>query len=173
MLDTNYDVPFLAAKFTSAVLLEVNCTSNGNKKMHLDCLRALPSRKSVNLAAQVNVQTQGGTNLTADRTKLDAAAPIVKFPNPKGTLHDDRALFAPHPTSDDLQTNLANRGFAAQADAVMSSGKSPLPSDLNTLLNIFKVTSRVSTAVTFSRLSAATIYFSVHNRLFKHPNVYL
>ncbi|KAL5323291.1 hypothetical protein ACEPPN_007825 [Leptodophora sp. 'Broadleaf-Isolate-01'] len=130
------------ASFTSAVLQEANCTSNGDKKAQLECLRALPVKELANLAAQVNVLTKDGTYLTTDRLTLDGSAPIAKVPVLIGMLRDDGAPFTPYPISGDLRTNLINGGFAAQADAIISSGKFPLPSGPDTFLNIFNVTSR-------------------------------
>ncbi|KAG4430270.1 hypothetical protein IFR05_014249 [Cadophora sp. M221] len=169
---TYYDIPTVAANFTSAVLLEANCTRNGDKKAQLECLRALPADKLASLAAQVSLLTKDGTYLTTDRLTLDGSAPIAKVPVLMGTLRDDGASLAPYPTTGGLRTNLINGGFAAQADAIISSGKFPLPPGPDTLLNIFNVTSRVSTDVTFGCLSAATMYAGVHNKLFKVPDVY-
>lgn len=46
-----YDIATVAKNFTSAVLLEVNCTSEGDKKAQLECLRALSASKVASLAA--------------------------------------------------------------------------------------------------------------------------
>ncbi|PVH87965.1 alpha/beta-hydrolase [Cadophora sp. DSE1049] len=167
-----YDVATVAENFTSAVLAEANCTGNSDKKVQLDCLRALPASKLASLTAQVNVFTKDGTYLTTDRLMLDGSAPVAKVNVLMGTVRDDSGSFTPYPATDDLKTNLINGGFAAQADAVIASGKFPLPSGPDPLLNIFNVTARVSTDVTFSCLDAATMYAGVQNKLFNLPNVY-
>ncbi|KAK0114511.1 hypothetical protein ONS95_014001 [Cadophora gregata] len=167
-----YDVAAVAEKFTSAVLVEANCTGDGDKRVQLECLRALPASKLASLAAQVNVFTKDGAYLTTDRLMLDGSAPVAKVNVMMGTVRDDSASFTPYPTNGDLKTNLINGGFATQADAVISSDKFPLPSGSDPLLNLFNVTARVSTDVTFGCLDAATMYAGVQNRLFNHPNVY-
>jgi len=167
-----YDIATVAENFTSAVLVEVNCTSNGDKQAQLECLRALPASKLASLTAQVNVLTKDGTYLTTDRIMLDGSAPIAKVNVLMGTVRDDSGSFTPYPTAEDLKTNLINGGFAALADNIIVSGKFPLPAGPNPLLNVFNVTARVSTDVTFSCLDAATMYAGVQNKLFNLPNVY-
>lgn len=167
-----YSIATVAENFTSAVLVEANCTSNGDKKLQLECLRALPASMLASLTTQVNVFTNDGTYLTTDRLMLDGSAPITKANVLMGTVRDDSGSFTPFPTTEDLKANLVNGGFEAQADTIISSGKFPLPSGPNPLLNIFNVTARVSTDVTFSCLDAATMYAGVQNKLFNLPNVY-
>ncbi|KAH7382860.1 cholinesterase [Cadophora sp. MPI-SDFR-AT-0126] len=167
-----YDVETVVKNFTSVVLVEANCTGGGVKKVQLECLLALPASKLASLTAQVNVFTKDRTYLTTDRLMLDGSAPIAKVNVLMGTMRDDSASFTPYPATDDLKTNLINGGLAAQADAAISSGKFPLPSGPDPLLNVFNVTARVSTDVTFSCLDAATMYAGVQNRHFNLPNVY-
>ncbi|KAH6721229.1 Alpha/Beta hydrolase protein [Leptodontidium sp. MPI-SDFR-AT-0119] len=131
-------VRFSVFRMPGAMIFQLN----GDKKAQLECLRALPVKEPANLAAQVNVLTKDGTYLTTDRLTLDGSAPIAKVPVLMGMLRDDGAPFTPYPISGDLRTNLINGGFAAQADAIISSGKFPLPSGPDTFLNIFNVTSR-------------------------------
>lgn len=163
-----YDISDVYSTVSAAILQATNCTSN-DSAIQLSCLRALPASTLATLPTVAYFLTDDGVYFTSKRLNLKKSSTVAHVPLMIGFLRDDGASFTSFPTTDNLTTELTNQGYPAAE--IISSGKFPLPPGTNTSLNIFNVTSRVSTDSTFRCLGAAAAYAGVQNNLF--PSVYL
>jgi carboxylesterase type B len=109
-----------------------------------------------------------GTYLTTSELLLDGSGPTLNVSAIIGNMRDDGAPFTSFSNSSNVTRVLADQGF--NASSIVSSDKFPLPLGANTTLDIFNLTSRVTTDAEFRCLTQSTVWAAVANSVF--PVVY-
>ena len=87
-----------------------------------------------------------------------------------GVMRDDGAPFVGYPTTTNITQALIAESF--DANGIVESGAFPIPKGDNATLNIFNVTSRVSTDAQFRCLDQATAYAGAQHGAFEDVYYY-
>ncbi|CAK7237587.1 hypothetical protein SBRCBS47491_010031 [Sporothrix bragantina] len=168
----------------NAVLKAANCTTGGANATEgkttgeaiVDCLRAVPAAKLTALSAVARYIVIDGTYIISDHLELgtvnttvnNTAAPYALM---MGIMRDDGAPFIGYPsvqaTLDDA-TNNRDSYLAAQGYQNISGSLFPIPStsSLNATLDLYNMSSRLSTDAVFRCIDEATVYAGLQTGIF-------
>lgn len=155
-----------ALNTTRAIAKEKNCTQQ-EEAGRAACLRALDPTQLVRVL-QAPVPVVDGEYLTTSQLRLNGSGPALDIPIMTGIMHDDGDPFISIPTSPNVSLALTSQGY--NASALISSNLFPLPQSSNATLDVFNLTSRVSTDALFRCVAESTISTATKNCVF--PVVY-
>jgi hypothetical protein len=85
-------------------------------------------------------------------------------------MHDDGSPFTSYPKSTNISEVLTSQGFPAAA--ILDSTAFPIPSNVNSTLALFNLTSRLTTDAQFRCLSQSTSSAAAKNSVFKKVYAY-
>ncbi|CAK7199063.1 hypothetical protein SEUCBS139899_001731 [Sporothrix eucalyptigena] len=167
----------------NAVLKAANCTTGGANATEgkstgdaiVDCLRSVPAKTLVGLSSVARYIVIDGTYITSDHLQLgsvnttvnNTAAPYALM---MGTMRDDGAPFIDYPsvqaTIADAETNEASY-LASQGYHNISNTLFPIPtSSANATLDLYNMSSRLSTDGVFRCIDEATVYAGLQTGIF-------
>ncbi|CAK7232949.1 hypothetical protein SCUCBS95973_008430 [Sporothrix curviconia] len=168
----------------NAVLTAANCTTGGVNATEgkstgeaiVDCLRAVPASKLVNLGSVARYIVIDGTYILSDHLQLNTvnttvnntAAPYALM---MGTMRDDGAPFIDYPpvqaTLDDARNNETSY-LATQDYHNISSTLFPIPTtpSADATLDLYNMSSRLSTDAVFRCIDEATVYAGLQTGVF-------
>ena len=155
-----------ALNTTQGIAKEKNCTQQDEPTL-VACLRALDPAKLV-AGGVATSPVVDGTYLTSPELRLDGSGPSLDVAVMVGTMQDDGDPFTSFSQNSTPSQALQNQGY--DADAILGSSLFPLPQSANTTLDIFNLTSRVSTDAQFRCLAESTAFTATKNHVF--PVVY-
>ena len=155
-----------ALNTTQGIVKEKNCTQQDNGA-RIACLRALDPVKLVT-GKVASSPVVDGVYLTTPELRLDGSGPSLDVALMVGVMHDDGDPFTSFSKNATPAQALASQGY--DADAILGSSLFPVPQSTNTTLDIFNLTSRVSTDAQFRCLTESTALVATRNRVF--PAVY-
>ncbi|EPE10357.1 crystal protein [Ophiostoma piceae UAMH 11346] len=167
------------------IIEKTNCTDGGANRTEgkstadaiVDCLRAVPPKTMAKLGTVARLLVIDGTYLVSDHLELNAInttaentqAPYALL---MGVMRDDGAPFITYPSSkytiatDDAY--LAAEGYTNVSDTLF-----PIPtSSSNELLNLYNMSSRLSTDAQFRCIDEATVYAGVKAGIFSSAYYY-
>ncbi|KAF1948836.1 alpha/beta-hydrolase [Byssothecium circinans] len=137
---------------TEAIIDETGC-ARADKSAALACLRALDPRVLIGLRNGASMGTVAsspvvdGTYLTSDELLLDGTGSASNAAILTGVVRDDGSPMIPFPKSSNVSQALTEQGY--DAAKILDSGLFPVPHTSNTTLDIFNLTSRVTTDAGF------------------------
>ncbi|KIH88285.1 hypothetical protein SPBR_06641 [Sporothrix brasiliensis 5110] len=168
---------------SNAVLQAANCTTGGadgtaansTAEAIVDCLRAIPAKKLVGLRAVARFIVVDGTYILSDQLQLGAVNTTVNntaapYKLMMGTMRDDGAPFIDFPSQ---QASLAD-ATSAESTYLSSQGYKNISSDLfpipttnvNATLDLYNMSSRLSTDAVFRCIDEATVYAGLQSGIF-------
>ncbi|KAF2260759.1 cholinesterase [Lojkania enalia] len=162
-----------ATDLTKAILTELGCTQS-DKAIQLACLRAQGPAKLVGernngwTGTIARYPVVDGNYLTGNELPLGKAAPKLNVSVMAGIMRDDGGPFSKFSKSENVSEALTEQGF--NPGDILSSAQFPIPEGDNMTMNIFNLTSRVTTDAEFRCLGQSTAHVAVMNDVF--PAVY-
>lgn len=152
------------------ILALTGCNTTTSTAATLACLRAFDAQKLVNLPTIVRTPVVDGTYITSSQLPVDGSAPVARVPVLMGIMRDDGAAFIGFPTNANLAQQVASIISTVPASNIINSGLFDPPTGPNATLNVFNVTSRITTNIEFRCLDLASVFSSVKRKLF--PNMW-
>lgn len=167
----------------NAILKAANCTTGGansttansTAEAIVDCLRAVPAKKLIALSSVARFIVVDGTYILSDHLQLgtvnttvnNTAAPYKLM---MGTMRDDGAPFIDFPSK---QASLSD-ATATESTYLSSQGYTNISSDLfpipttglNATLDLYNMSSRLSTDAVFRCVDEATVYAGLQTGIF-------
>jgi carboxylesterase type B len=156
-----------AANQTNAVYAANGCTQQ-DEAGRLACLQKADPAKLVTGKAIYNSPVVDGTYLTSSELLLDGSGPSLDVALITGVMHDDGGPFTSFSKGLNASQTLTDQGY--NANAILGSGLFPVPQSGNVTLDIFNLTARVATDVSFRCPTQATVFSAIKSKVF--PVVY-
>ncbi|KAF9734810.1 Para-nitrobenzyl esterase 4 [Paraphaeosphaeria minitans] len=156
-----------AANKTNAIYAANGCTQQ-DEAGRLACLQKADPAKLVKGATVWNFPVVDGTYLSSSELLLDGSGPSSGVALITGVMHDDGGPFTSFSKSLNASQTLTDQGY--DANDILGSGLFPVPQSGNTTLDIFNLTARVATDVSFRCPTQSTIFSAIKNKVF--PVVY-
>ncbi|KAF2824275.1 alpha/beta-hydrolase [Ophiobolus disseminans] len=158
----------VATERTKAIANETGCSTQGDL---VACLRTIDPLQFVTRGKTVaTFPVVDGTFLPTSSLPLGPSAPKLRVSVLLGNMRDDGSPFTSYPTSPNISAVLSAQGFPASA--ILSSSAFPIPSNPNSTLAIFNLTSRIATDAMFRCLGQSTAYTAAKNNVFKKVYAY-
>lgn len=152
---------------TNTILNLTGCAS-GDVTAEVACLRGYNASALVNLTTVANNVVVDGTYVVTPALEYNGTGHVNRVPLLIGTMRDDGAPGLKYLQTTNLSLSLANNSLPVAP--VVNSGAFPLPSTSNISLDVFNVTARVSTDVSFRCLDYSTAYAAARTNTL--PEVY-
>ncbi|OZJ03345.1 hypothetical protein BZG36_04204 [Bifiguratus adelaidae] len=152
--------------YGTKILNETNCSSTDSP---LDCLRQVDALTLVSLPTVASYLVVDGTYLLSDELELRKGSPSNPVHVMMGLMRDDGAPFIAYPTTTNVTQALDVDNFPGQQ--IVASGLFTEPSGPNATLNVFNVTTRVTTDGEFRCIDQSTAYVASMNNIFL-PDIY-
>ncbi|KAK2749879.1 hypothetical protein FQN57_005295 [Myotisia sp. PD_48] len=146
----------------------LNSTGCLNAESQVECLRKVDAVALSNPMSAARYIVIDNDYILHRELPLNGEGKVAKVPLMTGYTHDDGNAFIGFPRSTDLETELNRAQF--NGSLIVNSGLFPLPSGPNGTLNVFNVTSRVSTDGEFRCMMNAASYAAAKNKVL--PAVY-
>ncbi|OAG03950.1 alpha/beta-hydrolase [Paraphaeosphaeria sporulosa] len=156
-----------AANKTNAIYAANGCAQQ-DEAGRLACLQKADPAKLVKGATIWNFPVVDGTYLTSSELLLDGSGPASDVALITGVMHDDGGPFTSFSKSLNASQKLTDQGY--DANDILGSGLFPVPQSGNATLDIFNLTARVTTDVSFRCPTQSTVFSAVKNEVF--PVVY-
>ncbi|KAK3075435.1 hypothetical protein LTR53_001220 [Teratosphaeriaceae sp. CCFEE 6253] len=146
-------------EFTTQTLPILNLTGclGGSADDQVACLRAYDAASLVNLTTVANNVVVDGTYVITPALEYNGTGHVNRVPLLMGTMRDDDAPGLDYVQTTNLNLSLVNNSLPFEP-VVSNPDVFPIPSAANVSLDIFNVTARVSTDLTFRCLDLSTAY---------------
>ncbi|KAF4571495.1 type-B carboxylesterase/lipase family protein [Pleurotus pulmonarius] len=165
-----------AAMVARSIISEIGCANDDPAAVRA-CLLAAPATQLVSLPDVARFLVVDGTFLTSDGLQLSGKAPgVSNVPTMWGWMAFDGAPFIGFPKDGQTLTQALTSLFVTNEtvaeEIAQSSNLFPIPSTANHTLDIFNITSRITTDLEFRCLDQATVFAAVRNDVFKSVHMY-
>lgn len=138
------------------ILNATDCTGAASQ---VDCLRAVPALTLTSLSTVANYVVLDGTYINTENLTLDG--PEAPYKLMVGTMSEDGAALVSYPTTTNKTAFLAANGWDI-ADSTLDS-LFPTPNSANQTLDLYNVSSRITTDGVFRCADEATVYSGLQN----------
>lgn len=145
------------------ILDATNCTGAASQ---LDCLRAVPALTLIGLSTVATDIVVDGTYIST--TNLTLEKPEAPYKLMMGVMKDDGGALISYPTTTNNSAYLAANGWDIPESTLDSLF--PTPPSANQTLNLFNVSSRLTTDGVFRCIDQATVHAGLENG--KYSSIY-
>lgn len=112
-----------------------------------------------------------GAYVTTSQLDVAGNGPIASVPVLMGIMHDDGGPFTAYPKNGSLSASLES-AFPGYSTSILNSNEFPQSAGSNATLDVFNVTSRVTTDAEFRCLDQAAAYAAVKSKTFSKVYYY-